>query len=184
MGGWLILIILYIILLLSGVAGAIAYRKLIVLRGRKRFDEFMRMRAFLHTQLIALIKAYDEIFKVVETNSNQGAKKISIKAANTFAQDIKSNIAILNAELDEIKVPPSLDRVKEAMLRIIDRLEKHINSLSNVKNIEGIFEVIEDNSIKKNTEEFKYINQKIQEFMEDKNIDENDYFYQGQHLYI
>lgn len=174
MAGWLIFLIAYFIFLVIGFSAAFLYRKYQEKRERKFFDELIKIRAHIYTQINVLIQAYGELMKLtrgtekVENLENQNS--LDLGEASILAQDVQTNLTFLKTELEVVRPSPDLALAKEGMIKIIGSLNNHIISLLGVQNSPELLKVLEDKALEQGKKELKKVNKILKDFMKDRGI--------------
>lgn len=184
MSGWIIFLIFYIIILPIAIGGAFLYRKYTREKDKAQFDEFMKLRAFLYAQIDILIKAYDELFEEDEEESSEQGEEPHFEDTMTLVRDVETNLIVLKTELVGLEVAKDLQEAKSYLIKIINRLDKHLFVMLGAKKTDEVISVIGDANFKKNTADFRVVNRAIKDFIEKRGLSKEDYFYQGKQLYI
>ena len=178
MSGWFIFFLAYVVFLVVGFSLAFLYRRHLEVKERKFFEELLKIRAHIYTQINALIQTYSELLRISKKKEKSylaDKDSLDLGEAAILARDVQSNLAIIKSELNDLRVFENLALAKEGMLKIIAGLNEHILALLPAENLEKLAEVLENKAFEKGKKDLKKVNTILEKFMKDKGIKESSF---------
>ena len=178
MTGWFIFFLTYGVFLIIGFSLAFFYRKHQEVKEKKFFEELLKIRAHIYTQLNALVQAYNELMRLTKKKEKSyfsSVDTLDLGEAATLARDVQANLSILKSELDDLRVFDDLATAKKGLAKIIEGLNEHILALLMVEDLEKLDQVLEQKAFEKGKKDLDEVNTIFEKFMKEKGIKESNF---------
>jgi len=105
LSGWFIFFLAYVVFLVVGFSLAFLYRRHLEVKERKFFEELLKIRAHIYTQINALIQTYSELLRISKKKEKSylaDKDSLDLGEAAILARDVQSNLAIIKSELNDL----------------------------------------------------------------------------------
>lgn len=163
--------IAYGLFLVVGFSVAVIYRGRRQRNERRAFGELMKIRTNTQTQLQAISEAYSDARRKLERSKREETVERALANIRTLAADVRTNITMIRAELDTVRVSEDVEEARAQMIGLADSLITHLGHVTTTETSEAVKGLINGDALPETRKELQRVNSTLKAYMKRRGID-------------